>query len=109
MKLNKSQEAYLPMSETAYYTLLSLTEPRHGYGIMQHVEELTRQRLRIGAGTLYGSLSRMERDGLIVVVAEEQRRKTYEISPVGTEVLRLELDRLKELVANGLATKEALA
>ena len=109
MKLNKSQKAYLPMSETAYYTLLSLIEPRHGYGIMQHAEEMTRGRLRIGAGTLYGSLSRMERDGLIAVVAEEQRRKTYAISPVGAEVLRLELDRLQELVANGMANTEALA
>lgn len=109
MKLKKSQLAYLPMSETAYYTLLSLREPRHGYGIMQHVEEITRERLRIGAGTLYGSLSRMERDGLVTVIAEEQRRKTYAISPAGTEVLRLELERLQELVANGTANTEVLA
>ena len=41
MELTTAQKAYLPMTETAYYTLLALKEPRHGYGIMQHVEDIT--------------------------------------------------------------------
>lgn len=94
------------MSESAYYILLSLTEPRHGYGIMQHVEGLTGGRLRLGAGTLYGSLSRMEKDGLIEVVAVEDRRKVYTITTAGRKLLRLELTRLEELVANGEKSKE---
>lgn len=101
MKLTNEQLAYVPMSETAYYILLSLIEPRHGYGIMQHVEALTNGRLRLGPGTLYGSLSRMERDGLIDVVAEEERRKIYQINEVGMRVLQMELSRLKELYTNG--------
>lgn len=106
MGLTPTQLAYLPMTETAYYTLLSLTEPRHGYGIMQHVGTLTAGRLRIGAGTLYGSLSRMERSGLIAVVSEVERRKTYAITPAGEALLGRELQRLEELVHNGRKVTE---
>lgn len=106
MELTETQKAYMPMSETAYYILLSLNEPRHGYGIMQYVELITNDRLRLGPGTLYGSLSRMEKDGLIEVVAEEDRRKVYVITDDGRQVLRAELERLKELVANGIEVME---
>lgn len=101
MKLTKAQLAYVPMSETAYYILLSLVQPLHGYGIMQHVEEITGGRIRLGAGTLYGSLSRMESDGLITVVSETDRRKVYRITAAGRELLGRELDRLEELLTNG--------
>lgn len=106
MKLTAVKQAYLPMSETAYYILLSLTAPRHGYGIMQHVENITGGRLVLGPGTLYGSLSRMEKDGLIRVAAEEERRKVYVITEAGRMVLQAELARLRELVANGVAALE---
>lgn len=88
------------MSETAYYILLSLLETRHGYGIMQHVEELTNGRIRLGAGTLYGSLSRMEKDRLIKVVLEEERRKIYQITADGKSLLKQEIDRIGELYQN---------
>ncbi len=107
MELTAAQLAYLPMTETAYYTLLSLTEPRHGYGVMQHVESITSGRLRIGAGTLYGTLSRMEQSGLITVVSEVERRKTYVVTPHGRSLLAREFARLEELVANGLKVQEA--
>lgn len=95
------EEQYLPMSETAYYILLSLIETRHGYGIMQHVQNLTAGRLSIGAGTLYGSISRMEKDGVIAAVAEEDRRKLYQITETGKALLCSEITRLKELYENG--------
>lgn len=101
MELEKLRRNYLPMSESAYYILLSLTGTRHGYGIMQHVEELTGGRIRLGAGTLYGSLSRMEKDKLIVAVAEEDRRKLYRVSEMGQTLLDLEIERLGELYGNG--------
>lgn len=101
MNLTKPQQAYLPMSESAFYILLSLSEPRHGYGIMQHVEAITSGRLRLGAGTLYGSLSRMEKDALIEVVAEEDRRKVYRITAPGVTLLKREISRLEELYTNG--------
>jgi len=106
LTLTDVQKAYLPMSEPAYYILLSLTEARHGYGIMQHVEQLTGGRLQLGPGTLYGTLQRMEKDGIIRVVAEAERRKVYAATDAGRELLRLELERLQELVAHGAAALE---
>ena len=101
MDIGKLQREYLPMSETAYYMLLSLSEVRHGYGIMQHVEELTGGRIRLGAGTVYGTLSRLDKDGLIRAVAEVERRKLYEITPMGVALLKAEAARIKELYENG--------
>ncbi len=101
MDTNRLKNKYLPMTETAYYILLSLTESRHGYGIMQHVEELTYGRIRLGPGTIYGTLSKLEKDELILPVSEEDRRKFYKLSKKGEELLQLEMDRLQELIANG--------
>ena len=101
MDTKKLQNKYLPLTEAAYYVLISLNKPRHGYGIMQHVEKLTNGRIKIGAGTMYGNLSRMEKEGLITSVAEEDRKKIYEISEKGKVVLRLELGRLEELLEHG--------
>lgn len=101
MDIKKLQKKYLPLTEAAYYVLISLNKPRHGYGIMQHVEGLTNGRIQIGAGTMYGNLSRMEKEGLINSVAEEDRKKIYELSEKGKIVLKLELERLEELLNHG--------
>ena len=101
MDTKKLQNKYLPLTEAAYYVLISLNKPRHGYGIMQHVEKLTNGRIKIGAGTMYGNLSRMEKEGLITPVAEENRKKIYELSEKGKIVLRLEIERLEELLEHG--------
>ena len=101
MDINKLKEKYLPMTETAYYILLSLNEPMHGYRIMQHVEQITKGRVRLGAGTMYGSLSKMEKDDLIIPVAEEERRKIYKLSDRGEKLIELEMERLNELLLNG--------
>jgi DNA-binding PadR family transcriptional regulator len=100
MELGRLKSEYLPMSETAFYMLLSLSETRHGYGIMQHVEELTAGRIRLGAGTVYGTLSRMEKDGLIRAEAEVERRKLYRITKLGEELLKAEAGRIRELYLN---------
>ena len=101
MDTEKLQNKYLPMTEAAYYVLISLNKPRHGYGIMQHVNDITNERISIGAGTMYGNLSRMEKEGLINSVAEENRKKIYEISEKGKIVLKLEITRLEELLNHG--------
>jgi DNA-binding PadR family transcriptional regulator len=101
MDTKKLQNKYLPMTEAAYYVLISLNKPRHGYGIMQHVNDITNERINIGAGTMYGNLSRMEKEGLINSVAEEDRKKIYEISEKGKIVLELEITRLEELLNHG--------
>jgi len=99
---DKLKNKYIPMTETAYYILLSLVQPRHGYGIKQHVRELTGERLDIGAGTMYSTLSRMEKDRLIIPVKEENRRKIYQISDQGKALLEAEISRLKKLYEHGL-------
>ena len=90
-----------PMTEAAYYILLSLLHPGHGYGMMQRIRELSGGRLVMGPGTLYGALARMCREGLIVLAEEEGRRKTYAITDAGRETLLAEYRRLKHLVADG--------
>ena len=101
MDREKLISTYIPMSETAYYILLSLLEPRHGYAIMQHVEVLTQGRIRLGAGTLYGTLGKMEKGALITIVTEEEKRKIYQITPEGRTVLTAEIARITELYVNG--------
>ena len=90
-----------PMTEAAYYILLSLLEPGHGYGMMQRIRELSGGRLEMGPGTLYGVLSRMNKEGLIVLTGEEGRRKNYAITEAGRDALLAEYARLKRLVADG--------
>jgi DNA-binding PadR family transcriptional regulator len=98
MDLRALGAEYLPMSESAYYILLSLSTPRHGYGVILHVEELTAGRLRLGAGTIYGTLARFETDGLIVAAGESERRKLYALTQRGRDLLGLEIMRLRELL-----------
>lgn len=85
------------MTETAFYILLCLRSPNHGYGIVQKVERLTDGAIRLAPGTMYGSLSKMEKDGLIRFVREEEKRKIYEITDLGREVLQIELKRIERL------------
>lgn len=92
---------FLPMSETAYYILLSLTDERHGYAVMQHVTTLTNDRINLGAGTLYGTLSKLEKANLIKITLEENKRKYYKITTLGNEVLETEIHRIEELYTNG--------
>lgn len=75
MKIEKVLKSYLPMTETAFYILLSLKVPRHGYGIIKNVEELTHGRLILGSGTIYGTLTKMQRDGIISVYSDQLQRK----------------------------------
>ena len=80
------RKVYVPMTETAFYILLCLQTPNHGYGVVQRVEEMTGGELRLAPGTMYGSLSKMERDGLIRFVREEDKRKIYESTQTGRSI-----------------------
>lgn len=95
-----------PMTEAAYYILLALLKPGHGYGMMQRIRELSGGRLVMGPGTLYGVLSRMSKEGLIVLTGEEGRRKNYAITETGKAALLAEYERLKRLVADGNILEE---
>lgn len=91
------KKVYVPMTETAFYILLCLREANHGYGIVQTVEKLTDGAIRLAPGTMYGSLSKMEKDGVIRFVREEEKRKIYRITDLGEEVLALEIKRIERL------------
>lgn len=93
----------LVLTEATYYILLSLYSPQHGYGIMQEVEKLSCGRVRLAAGTLYGALNAMTEKKWIVQLPVEDgsRKKNYMITNTGLEILRNELERLRELVRNG--------
>ena len=94
------RKVYIPMTETGFYILLCLQKPNHGYGIVQRVEAMTGGEIRLTPGTMYGSLSKMEKDGLIRFIREEEKRKIYEITDMGREVLQLELKRIGRLYRN---------
>lgn len=92
-----TRKVYVPMTETGFYILYCLQRPNHGYGVVQTVEKLTGGEIRLAPGTMYGSLSKMEKDGLISFVREEEKRKLYVITELGREVLQLELKRIQRL------------
>ncbi|MFD1032563.1 PadR family transcriptional regulator [Metaplanococcus flavidus] len=106
MDIQKMLKKYVPMTETAFYILLSLTEPRHGYGIVKHVEEITAGRLKLGSGTVYGTLLKMQKDGVITVFADEQRKTVYEITDAGKELMKAEIVRVKEVHRNAVTFEE---
>ena len=60
----KLRRVYVPMTETGFYILFCLQKERHGYSITQKVKELTEGQLSISPGTMYGTLAKMEKDGL---------------------------------------------
>lgn len=91
------RKVYVPMTETGFYILLCLREESHGYNIIRKVEELTDGEIRISPGTMYGSLSKMEKDGLIYFIREEEKRKIYLITDLGRQVLELEMKRIERL------------
>ena len=91
------RKVYVPMTETAFFILLCLRKPNHGYGIVQAVEKMTEGAVKLTPGTMYGSLSKMEKDGLICFIREEDKRKIYQITALGQEVLQLELKRIERL------------
>ena len=91
------KKVYVPMTETGFYILLCLRETMHGYGIVQKVEELTHGDIKLSPGTMYGSLSKMEKDGVIRFIREEEKRKLYHITDLGNEVLELEMKRIERL------------
>jgi len=94
------KKVYVPMTETGFYILLCLREENHGYGIVQKVREMTNEEIILTPGTMYGSLSKMDKDGLIRFVREEEKRKIYVITDLGKEVLAIEMKRIERLFKN---------
>ena len=92
-----------PLTECFFYILLCLYhKPNHGYGVMQETESLTNKRVRFGSGTMYGAVSNMKKKGWIRETRsnnpEDFRKRLYQITPLGIQILEQESARLKELV-----------
>ena len=86
------------LTEVTFYILISLYQPRHGYSIMQYIEEKTSGRLNLGAGTLYGALNTLCEKGWITEYGQSNgREKEFLIKSLGKEIAQKELLRLKEL------------
>ncbi|MFQ9831085.1 MAG: PadR family transcriptional regulator [Oscillospiraceae bacterium] len=88
------------LTEVTFYILLSLYTQKHGYAVMQFIEEKTGGRLLLGAGTLYGALNSLQEKGWIEPCGDsEGRKKEYLITTQGKEIAEKELARLNELVS----------
>lgn len=89
----------LPLTETTYLILLALIEPGHGYVIMQKVEDLSNHEVKIAAGTMYGALDNLLKQKWITTVpSEDKRRKVYQITEEGMEVLQAETKRMENIL-----------
>lgn len=97
---DRVRRIYVPMTETGFYILYCLRTPQHGYGISRQVKTMTGGEVTISAGTMYGTLSKMEKDGLIAFCREEDKRKLYQITGTGREVLDAEITRIERLYRN---------
>ena len=105
-EIRQEVEALLPLPLATFHILLALADDdRHGYAIMHEVERRTGGALRLSAGTLYRSIQRMLEQGLLVELrerpapeADDERRRYYRITPLGSTVARAEAARLNALV-----------
>ena len=110
-KENRNPEEFLPLSPATFHILLALADrDRHGYHIMQEVERHTDGKLRLGPGTLYGSIKRLLADRLIEESGErpdaeldDERRRYYRLTEFGYRVAAAEAERLQRLVKTARA------
>jgi len=86
------------LTEVTFFVLLSLYEPRHGYAIMQFIEDKTNGRLMLGAGSLYGAIDSLNKKGWIELYDDSDvRKKEYRITDLGRQIAEQELLRLKKV------------
>ena len=106
--IEKGKE-YSPLTETTFYILISLVEPLHGYGIMTKIEAMTKGRVKLAAGTLYGALTTLLKNGLIERFGqdpENPRRIIYQITALGEFLIDYEIKRLKAMVEDGIQERK---
>jgi len=102
----KKPEEFIPLTPRTFHILLALKDGvEHGYAIMKEVDETSGGRVQIGPGTLYEAISRLVESGLLKEVSspaafnkDKRRRRFYKLTSLGRKVMRLEAQRLAELV-----------
>ena len=88
-------------SDPSLLILASLASgPKHGYAMMEDIAQMSG--VRLGPGTLYGALARLEQRGLIAPLPAEERRRPYQLTGLGATVLREQLRSLEHFAATGL-------
>lgn len=98
--LDARADSFLPLTPAVFHLLLALADgPLHGYAIAKTVAEQTGQRVHLGPGTLYGTLTRMTEAELVREHSADDRRRTYALTPLGRAVARAEARRLAQLVS----------
>jgi DNA-binding PadR family transcriptional regulator len=113
MAKDLSPNDFLPLTPAMFHILLALADrERHGYDIMREVDERTEGQVRMGPGTLYGSIKRMLSDGLIEELDErpdpeldDERRRYYRLTDFGHRVAVAEAERLARLVKSARIKK----
>lgn len=102
-KIEEAIKKITPLTEATFYILVALKEPLHGYGVMQKVSEISKNRVQLGPGTLYGALSNLQALGLIESAEDlgHERRKLYNMTEVGFRVAEHEVNRFEELARHG--------
>lgn len=106
-------EEFLPLTPAMFHILLALADKeRHGYHIMREVDERTEGNVKLGPGTLYGSIKRMVAEGLIEELEErpdpeldDERRRYYRLTDFGFRVATAEAQRLEQMVRSARAKK----
>jgi DNA-binding PadR family transcriptional regulator len=107
MQTEHPSAAALPLTPAVFNILLALADgEKHGYAIMNEVEAITQGEVKMGPGTLYGSIKRMIEAGLIEETAErpdpsldDQRRRYYRLTGLGLRMAKAEAERLARQVA----------
>jgi DNA-binding PadR family transcriptional regulator len=107
MTKSTNPESLLPLRPSVFHILLALSDgDLHGYGIMQEVAEHTGGQIRLGPGTLYGTIKRLVSDKLIIEVDErpdpeldDERRRYYRLTDFGQKVLKAEVQRISKMVS----------
>jgi DNA-binding PadR family transcriptional regulator len=103
----KTTNTLTPLTPAVFYILLALaSSEKHGYEIMKQVKQDSQGQVKMGTGTLYGSLKRMLADGLIEEAGErpaperdDERRRYYRLTDLGRQAFQAELQRYNEVVA----------
>lgn len=95
------REQFQTLTEPMYYILLSLLTERCGVDIMESVKSISKDRVKVGPGTLYTLLSKFEKEKIIMETAVVGRKRSYIITDYGKEILNEEYNRLNALVQDG--------
>lgn len=101
---NHQKDIKIPLTPAVFYILLALhTKERHGYDIMKQVRIDSNDTIKMGPGTLYGSLKRMLEDAYIEELVDpddstDERRRYYRLTDIGRQALALEVQRLETVM-----------